>query len=328
MKEQKNSGDARKTTIHEAAKIAGVSIASVSRALNNKGGISEKTREKILLICKELGYTPSIPARELSGSYKNTIAISLGPNDFKASRYLGMLWPALSTSIRNSGRNLLPVSFDNVDLEHIGGAVLLGTTGNDPRIDICKQMGLPYVCIGISDGSFWVAPDDFNGSREATQYLIERKLKNIGFVTPTTYGDGYEFRYQGYISAMAANALPIRELRTGCQPLAEIAAYRFFINMEAKQLETYHGFICQCDETAVGVIAALEDRGYTVPGDFSVIGYDGLPGISANLTTVVQDFDKLAASVASALDVAIANDEPIGVVVPVMLRIGKTTSSM
>ncbi|MEF1307807.1 LacI family DNA-binding transcriptional regulator, partial [Vibrio owensii] len=143
-------------TIHEAAKIAGVSIASVSRALNNKPGISEKTRKKILDICKELGYVPSTSARELTGSHKNTIAISLGPHDFYASRYLGMLWPSLSASIRNSGRNLLPVSFGEVDLEQVGGAILLGITHNDPRIETCKEMDLPYVCIGMSEGSFWV----------------------------------------------------------------------------------------------------------------------------------------------------------------------------
>ncbi|AYO23947.1 LacI family transcriptional regulator [Vibrio owensii] len=325
MSAPKTDAELKKATIHEAAKIAGVSIASVSRALNNKPGISEKTRKKILDICKELGYVPSTSARELTGSHKNTIAISLGPHDFYASRYLGMLWPSLSASIRNSGRNLLPVSFGEVDLEQVGGAILLGITHNDPRIETCKEMNLPYVCIGMSEGSFWVAPDDFNGGREATQHLVDKGLTDICFVTPTTYGDGYQFRHQGYMSVMASNALPVRELRTGADPLGEIAAYRYFMNIDKKQLEGYQGFVCECDETALGVIAALKDRGYTLPDDFSVVGYDGLPGISRELTTIEQDTDKIAARVASMLEQAMLREQPVGSVVPVSLKLGKTS---
>lgn len=315
----------KKATIHEAAKIAGVSIASVSRALNNKPGLSEKTRKKILSICQELGFVPSTSARELTGSHKNTIAISLGPRDFYPSRYLGMLWPSLSTAIRNSGRNLLPASFDEVDLEQVGGAILLGITHNDPRIEVCKTMNLPFVCIGMSEGSFWVAPDDFNGGREATQHLVDKGLTNICFVTPTTYGDGYQFRHQGYMSVMASNGLPVRELRTGSDPLGEIAAYRYFMNIDKIQLEAYQGFVCECDETALGVIAALKDRGYTLPTDFSVVGYDGLPGISRELTTIQQDIDKIAARVASMLERAMLLEQPIGSIVPVSLKLGKTS---
>ncbi|MGL6314131.1 LacI family DNA-binding transcriptional regulator [Vibrio sp. WXL103] len=325
MNAPKADADLKKATIHEAAKIAGVSIASVSRALNNKPGISEKTRKKILDICKDLGYVPSSSARELSGSLKNTIAISLGPIDYYASRYLGMLWPSLSTSIRNSGRNLLPVSFGEVDLEKVGGAILLGITHDDPRIEECKKINLPYVCIGMSEGSFWVAPDDFNGGREATQHLVDKGLKSLCFVTPTTYGDGYQFRQQGYLSVMASKGLPIRELRTGSDPLGEIAAYRYFMQLERKQLETYEGFVCECDETALGVIAALKDRGYSLPEDFSVVGYDGLPGISKDLTTIVQDTDKIAQRVASMLEQAMRKEQPVGAVVPVTLRIGQTS---
>jgi LacI family transcriptional regulator len=325
MSAPKADAGLKKSTIHEAAKIAGLSTASVSRALNNKPGISEKTRKKILGICKDLGYVPSTSARELTGSHKNTIAISLGPHDFHPSRYLGMLWPSLSASIRNSGRNLLPVSFGDVDLEQVGGAILLGITSNDRRIETCKEMDLPYVCIGMSEGSFWVAPDDFNGGREATQHLVDKGLKNICFVTPTTYGDGYQFRHQGYMSVMASHALPVRELRTGAEPLGEIAAYRYFLNIDEKLLESYQGFVCECDETALGVIAALKDRGYLLPEDFSVVGYDGLPGISDNLTTIVQDTDMIAARVASMLGQAMLREHPVGSVVPVSLKLGKTS---
>ncbi|WP_234497590.1 LacI family DNA-binding transcriptional regulator [Vibrio maritimus] len=325
MQVQQDEEKLKKATIHEAARIAGVSIASVSRALNNKPGISEKTREKILEACKQLGYVPSSSARELTGSRKNTIAISLGPHDAYASRYIGMLWPSLSGALRKSGLNLLPSSFAELEISQVGGAVLLGITANDPRIEYCQQHNIPYVCIGMAEGSFWVAPDDFNGGRMAAQHLVDNGLTGIGFVTPTTYGDGYQFRHQGYLSVMASNALPVRELRTGADPLGEIAAYRHFMNMDKKQLESYQGFVCECDETALGVIAALKDRGYQLPQDFSVVGYDGLPGIAAGLTTIVQDTDAISDKVAQMLESAMLGEEPVGSVVSVTLRKGESS---
>lgn len=145
-----------KATIKEAAERAGVSIASVSRALNNKPGISEKTRKRILDICAELNYIPNTSARELTAGHSNTIAISMGPHDFVASRYLGMLWPALSSAIRKKGQNLLPVEQDT-DISQITGAILLGVEDNDARAKYLKETGVPFVSIGCSDGVFWVA---------------------------------------------------------------------------------------------------------------------------------------------------------------------------
>ena len=313
-----------KATIKEAAERAGVSIASVSRALNNKPGISEKTRKRILDICAELNYIPNTSARELTAGHSNTIAISMGPHDFVASRYLGMLWPALSSAIRKKGQNLLPVEQDT-DISQITGAILLGVEDNDARAKYLKETGVPFVSIGCSDGVFWVAPDDFNGARQATEHLLERGRKQIAFVTPTVYGGGYQFRYQGYMSAMASKGLPVREIRTTSEPLGEIAAYRYFLNMDEKQLESLDGFVCECDETAIGLIAALQDRGYKVPEDFSVVGYDGLPGVAKELTTIVQDPHDIAEKVSELLEAAIAGEMPRGAVIPVTLKVGKTS---
>ncbi|PSW20746.1 LacI family transcriptional regulator [Photobacterium sanctipauli] len=313
-----------KATIKEAAERAGVSIASVSRALNNKPGISEKTRKRILDICAELNYVPNTSARELTGGHSNTIAISMGPHDFVASRYLGMLWPALSAEIRKRGQNLLPVEQDT-DISKVSGAILIGVEDNDPRAEYLKEMEIPFVSIGCGDNIFWVAPDDFNGARLATEHLLERGCRQVAFVTPTVYGGGYQFRYQGYMSAMASKGLPVRELRTTSEPLGEIAAYRYFLNMEKPLLEAFDGFVCECDETAIGLIAALKDRGYQVPGDFSVVGYDGLPGVSKDLTTIIQDPHDIAEKVSELLEAAMAGELPRGAMIPVTLKQGKSS---
>ncbi|WP_117233017.1 LacI family DNA-binding transcriptional regulator [Vibrio maerlii] len=325
MANKENHADLKKATIHEAARIAGVSIASVSRALNNKPGISEKTREKILSICKELGYVPSSSARELSGNHTNTIAVSMGPKGKSASRYLGMIWPDLANTLRIKGKNLLSAELEDLDTNKLGGVVLLGVEEGDERIEFCKQHEVPYVCIGMVQGSFWVAPDDFLGARLGVEHLVKKGCSKVPFVTSTHFGGGYRFRYQGYMSAMAEKGLSISEIDTGSDPVVEIAAYRHFLSIPKETLEYYDGFICERDETAIGIVAALKDRGYNIPSSFKVVGYDGLPMISDDLTTIVQDARGIAQQVCDLLEAAIKREPQRGVLVPVDLRLGKTS---
>ncbi|MEL3919284.1 LacI family DNA-binding transcriptional regulator [Aeromonas enteropelogenes] len=322
----KHSGDVKpkKTTLHDVAKVAGVSIATISRALNNKPGISAENRQKVLAVCRELGLHP--PSKKAPTNIPlMSIALSLGPHEAKSSRYLGMLWPALATAIDHLKYRLVPISFEGENLPEVDVVVLLGITPCDPRISACRRHHQPHVCIGMSEGSFWVAPDDFHGSRAATSHLIGKGLTHIGFVTPTTCGGGYQFRYQGYLSVMANHELPIRELCTGTHPVVDIAAYRHFMQLPTAQLETYQGFVCACDETAIGVITALQDRGYEVPKQFAVVGYDGLPGLADELTTIEQDMTKLAERTAALIDLAIAGEPPVGALVSVTFKQGQTS---
>lgn len=316
----------KRATIKEAAMVAGVSIASVSRALNNKSGISDKTRERILKVCTELNYIPNASARELTGVESNVVAVSMGPQDYPASRYLGMLWPYLSAELLKKGKTLVPIieSMDMESFSNIGGAILFGVEHNDPRINYLKKRDIPFVCIGMVDNEFWVAPDDFNGSKMATEYLIEVGKKNIAFVTPTVVGGGYQFRYQGYCSAMVSKGFSIREIKTGADPLCEIAAYSYFFSLPVDILKHYDAFVCECDETAIGLIAALKNRGYDVPKDFSVIGYDGLPGISKDLTTMKQDPAAISARATELLSEAAKKGPPRATVIPVTLKHGLT----
>ncbi|MGL5949504.1 MAG: LacI family DNA-binding transcriptional regulator [Aeromonas sp.] len=319
---RRKNTELKKATLHEVAKQAGVSIATVSRAINNKAGISEENRKHVLAACAELDYPLPTDGRD---SRPTVIALSLGPHDNYSSRYLGMLWPALSQAIGQQQHQLLPLDFAAIHPRVVDAVILVGMSPDDPRIAACQAFNLPYVCIGMVQGSFWVAPDDFNGGRLACEHLIEQGLKNIAFVTPTVHGDGYQFRFQGYMSVMGNHALPVHELRTGSQPVAELAAYRYFFALDAKELENYQGFVCECDETAIGVITALRDRGYTVPEQFSVVGYDGLPSVADELTTIEQDVPKIVERIALQIELAIAGDPPAGAMVPIRLRKGATS---
>lgn len=319
------SEDTSRPTIQEVARLARVSIASVSRALNNKTGISQSTRKHILRICAELNY-PSNSGLEGVVAKQHTVALSLGSQDTFTSRYTTMIWPYLATSLYEQGKQLVPVTQQNHSLlPTFDSAILLGVEHDDHRVKALKENNIPFVCIGTVEDEFWTAPDDFNGVRSAMEYLSARGRSKTGFVTPTRRGRAYQARYQGYVSAMASLGLPIRELKTENIPQVELAVYRHFFQLSESELAHFDSFMCECDEAAIGLIAALRDRGFRIPEDYSVIGFDGFPDIYPELTTVVQDVQKIAFKTIELLDSAIAGEMPKATVLPVTLRIGQTT---
>ncbi len=313
--------DVSKINIHEVAKQANVSIASVSRALNNKPGVSEKTKNKILAICEELGFATGGYARELVNKHRDSVAISMGPF-YQASRYLGLIWPAISIAMREQGKSLLPIELDENNFDQIGGVVLLSAEHDDPRIKTLKEKNIPFVCLGIVEGEFWVASDDFNGGRLATQHLLDTGKRNIAFVTPNAPEVNYQSRLQGYTSILASEGVAIHTIRTGKDPIGELAAYQAIMDLEQSQLDAIDGLVCENDEIALGAKTALIRRGVEVPGQIAVVGYDGIPSISDGLTTVVQDYKKIAEHIANLLVKAANNEAPTGIVVPVSLKKG------
>lgn len=310
-----------KATIKEVAERAGVSIASVSRAQNGKPGLSDETRRKILEVCSQLNYVPNKSALELMKGGENLVGIYI-TKGMHSSRYMAMMWPHLAEALHHKGKTLFPIPAGSPQeqLDQIKAAITFGAGENDLIVKQLKIRKVPFVSIGIMHDAFWVAPDDFNGLRVLTEHLLKCGRKNLAFVTTEGAGVGYRMRYQGYMTAMATYNLPIREFRIGQHQLVEIAAYRFFSQLTPDEMKTIDGLLCQSDEIAAAVQAALDDLGFKIPEQIIVTGYDGLPEISDNLTTIVQDLDAIAQQAIELLEEACTNQPLRGQIVPVTLR--------
>lgn len=237
---------------------------------------------------------------------------------------MGLLWPALSFALQRTGRRLLPVNTGEMAGNELAGVVLLNVIENDPRVEHLVAKSIPFVSIGSVANQFWVAPDDFNGERMAVEYLIKRGFNRIGCVTHTGNGLVYKHRLQGYRSAMAERQLPTIEFHLEQKHSAELVAYRYFLTIESKSLQELDALVCESDEVAIGIKIALEDRGLNVPKDIAIVGFDGLPRFSKELTTIKQDVNAIAEKAAILLESAIAGEQPVGVVLPVKLKIGQT----
>ncbi|MCH4563982.1 LacI family transcriptional regulator [Halomonas sp. EGI 63088] len=305
-------------TIREIAKAAGVSIASVSRALNGKPGISEALREHILQISRDIHYQPSAAARALIGGKSAVVGISLGRQDIELRPYYILLYQHLTLALYRQG--MVPIFFacDQTPTlpERAGSAILLSDFPGDERPGFLASRRIPFVRIGPPGEGFSVAPDDRYGIYLATRHLIEGGRRRIAFIGNELGDDRH--RLLGYQQALTEAGLPESLISVPFSYDPALTAYRY-LGRFLQPGPPLDGLVCENDEFARGCLTALEDRGIRVPEQVAVTGFDDLPTLAAQLTTVRQDIGRLAVEAVGLLGEAIAGARPRHIDLPVTL---------
>ncbi|GGB94037.1 LacI family transcriptional regulator [Marinobacterium zhoushanense] len=328
---QSTTGLGKSATIHEIAEAAGVSIASVSRALNGKPGISEKLRQHILKISEEINYRPSTAARQLIGGKNAVVAISMREHGFELRPYFTLLYMSLVVELGKQGKT--PVFFSYSDSEKIhrqaGSAILLGEEVDEYRPEMLARQGIPYIRIDQWDTNFSISTDGVDGLYQATRYLIDKGCTRIAFIGeeigrkldfPTLPLPVPEHRILGYHKALdEAGMKPARIINIPFAYNSTLTAYRHLRSSLKSQPLDFDAIACESDEQAIGCITALEDEGIKVPDQVSVTGFDDLPLLAKDLTTVRQDIPQLAAEAVKLLNEAINGAAPHRVILPVTL---------
>lgn len=296
---------AKAATIEDVARIAGVSIATVSRAIRMPEKVAESTRKKVNAAIARTGYTANAMAQNLrmqrsqmvmvlarSISDPNFPGILTGLEKVANARGYGLLIGNTEGEISMQEKHLRFLSTGMAD-----GLILL--TGHLPFTGLHDNLpdslprSIPHLVAAahpVSNGrAAYVGVDDFSASKVATEYLLSLGHKRITFVTGMQGDEVSELRQQGYCTALA-EAFDESYFWTvsgnGTSEGGRAAVERMFIK---DRLPT--AFFCFNDDTAVGVMSALKSRGYNVPRDFSVIGFDDIPiakNITPALTTVRQ----------------------------------------
>ncbi|SEG40041.1 transcriptional regulator, LacI family [Billgrantia desiderata] len=320
---QMSRDSSRSATIREIARQAGVSIASVSRALNGKPGLSEELRERILAISREMAYRPSAAARQLISGKAAVVGISLGRQDVELHPYYILLYQHLTLALHEQG--MVPIFFAHDQTaslpERAGAAILLGEFPGDRRAERLAESGVPYVRIGEPGEGFSVAPDDRHGFVQMTRYLIESGRRRIAFVGGELEQPCYPPRLAGYCQALAEAGLTERFFSLPHDVTsASLTAYRFFApKLASWDAPPFDALVCATDEIALGCLAALDDHGLAVPEQVAVTGFDDLPLLAARLTTLRQDIAAIATMSVVLLGDALAGRSPRHVSMPVEL---------
>ncbi|WP_077036139.1 LacI family DNA-binding transcriptional regulator [Pelomonas sp. KK5] len=282
-------------TIRDVAKAAGVSVATVSRALNGTEKVLPETRERIEAAAKALRFVPSGAARSLSTRSTQTIGAMLPDLH---GEYFSELIRGIDLAARARGLHLL-LSSSHGDADEAAAAMRAmngrvdGLLLMSPHVDEDFLRGnlpadLPVVLMnttlaGRAHPTFRV--DNYGGARRMVEHLQASGRRRIALIAGPASNPEALARQQGYTDAVqAAGAAPL------VQPgdFTEAAGWRAGQELLAMTPRPDAVFACN-DMMAIGLIAALREGGISVPQDMAVAGFDDIPiarYLSPTLTTI------------------------------------------
>ncbi len=275
--------------IRRVADKAGVSIGTVSRVLNNKPGIGEETRQRVLAVAQELGYNSS-KRSHFSTAHLTHLGFLNQPfvhNDITSNPFYADVFHGVEQSCRELHINLSysSLSFTNTHLHsrpslvensHVNGLLLVG--GGIPQ-EIAEALAKPSLLpLVLVDNYFpdcgWdaVMIDNMRGVRLSAEYLINKGHRHIALIGGPNHPSIVERRLsyeetlrQHHLTPMIVTP-PYLCPEDGQWGVIEIL----------RQAPETTAIICSNDEQAVGALRKLRELGYTVPDDFSLVGFDNI----------------------------------------------------
>lgn len=292
-------------TAAEIAKIVGVSRSTVTKVINNYPYTAEATRQKVLAAVKEYGYAPNVSARSLVGKKLKEIGLFIyAAQNISSSAYFGGLITHVIDCAENLGYSVLasiikPGQEGKIShflhSESIQGAIITGGAMEEQEVlDLMKSRHKILVVDQISydsalhDYCGLVNRDNFNGAYLATEYLIQHGHRAIMHIAGAFTRISALERLAGYQKALQDHGLPAHK---------KLILHGDFDDGTAENLLTkylkHHQpptalFACN-DMTAIGAMRALKAKGYGIPQDVSIIGFDDIyvaKEIEPQLTTI------------------------------------------
>lgn len=303
----------------------GVSKATVSRAISGKGRLSDETRRRIVAAADVAGYVPDPTARELSRRARYAIGISYDRHN--VGPYFALFWRALAQASSERGIRCLHLTEPFDTYPQLPDAVLVHNTRRlQDRVDELAGRGVPTVVLARRGNTAYVVPDDTGGACAATRHLLALGHRDIVYLGSVSDHQTELDRRAGYRQAIVDAGLALRPEYELEGRFTILGGYRAIRRAWEDGLAFTAAF-CGNDEMAIGAIGALEDLGVDVPGKVSIIGFDGLDGMQAGLTTMAQDIDSIAAQAIDLAQALIGGAPQQGIVVPVSLLEGETTGA-
>ncbi|MGE5605214.1 MAG: LacI family DNA-binding transcriptional regulator [Bacteroidota bacterium] len=277
-------------TLDDIAKKVGVSKTTVYRALNSKSRISEKTRELILKTAKELKYVPNTLASGLRS--KRSMVIGLIFSDLIAAHFYAEIFHGIEdVATRNNYGVIFACSNGRIEKEtklltlfserQVDGIIVAPTWGIDINCYLrLKDQRIPFIFIDKSLDNITtdiVTTDDFTGGIEATEYLIGLGHQKIAILLGPEYPcSTIEKRIEGYRHALKSNGLKYEKIINLHKNIQNQKEYGYLaIQNYLDQAEhDATAFFAINDSLAIGAIKAFRERGFKIPEDVSIIGYN------------------------------------------------------
>ena len=317
-------------SVFDVAKHAGLSIATVSRALSGSSSVKEKTRDRVLASAAALGYTPNTFAQSLRHGRGRTVALVTG--DIRHGIYAALA-KHVQFQLESLGLDTLLYDLDHRDqrLQHLleratsmglRGVLLASADAFDmdkllPHFRAALDNGIVLASVTQrldAHGIVSIVHDNLSGAREAVLHLHERGHGPIAFLGRiSTSGTGRE-RYEGYLDGLGRIGQPVDKALV----LETFEGYRSDAGYQGVHEALDRGIrfgalLAASDDMALGAMAALRERGLRIPQDVAVIGFGGFEWgrhVDPPLTSLVLDTETMAASIRCLFDPAAEPTEP------------------
>lgn len=298
-----------KATIDDVAALAGVSMKTVSRVVNNEPNVRPATREKVEAAIRELSYRPNQSARSLAGNRSYLLGLIYGhPSAHyvldiqegvleicRPQRYELLVHPAI-----HRDPNLIEEVTDLILEKRVDGVMLTPPlSDNMAVISLLKKMNIPFVRVAPTENksaSPYVETNDEEASYDMTCQLIAQGHSRIGFICGHPDHRAMSLRYEGYKAALIENELPL-------MPALVAQGDNSFESGEtcAQQLlalaDRPTAIFAANDDMAAGVMMVAHQMNIKIPGHLSVAGFDDTPvahQIWPSLTTIRQPIRQMA----------------------------------
>lgn len=313
----KRAGEERETVV-SLALLAGVAASTVSRALKGDTRISEATRRRIEALAAERGYTPNAFARTLSSGRSGLIGLVLGPieNPFYAELMQEAVAQAAVRGLRllllHAGSGPMEDQTAQALLQYqVDGCLITSAQITSHAARICAAYEVPVVMVNRVPHlhASAIACDNYQGGQDLAAFLLAGNHKRFALVRGNPDSSTSIERERGFVEFLeAANVSVDLKVNGGSTYLGGFAAGQRFAGMSTDQRPD--AIFAVADIMAMGVMDAFRMAGIVVPGDISVVGFDGIAAASwpiYGITTVAQP---LVSMVGRGLDLLAARMGP------------------
>ena len=293
----------RKTVkMSDIAEKLNVSTVTVSKALSGQKGVSEEMREKIRALAEEMGYKAPGTSKERETRTNHNLGVLI------SDRYLGefdtFYWRVYQEVVDIASQFACFTMFEIlseemeinkqiprlVEEKRVDGLIIIGKPGSHYEKSLIGRVDMPLIFLDFyeTDSNVdCVISDGFYGTYVLTDYLIKKGHKDIAYVGTLFATESITDRYLGYVKALMEHGINVnpdylikdRDIESGLRD--QYSVYNFPNPMPT-------AFVCNCDFIASLIIKSLQEKGYRVPEDISVVGYDNYlyPGLcDVDITT-------------------------------------------
>ncbi|EAE0141778.1 LacI family transcriptional regulator [Listeria monocytogenes] len=299
----------KKTSIKDIAKLSGVSVATVSRVINDNGRFSEETREKVLAVIKETNYQMNFSAKSLRMNKSFSVGILVPDiSNYFFSSVVQQIEAILfdqgySTIICNTGRNLdKEMAYLNMlESKMVDGLIVISGADKFGFKYTNAENGIPYVCIDRQPkdkkDTIFISSNHYQGAFEATEALIHAGVKSPVIFMHSRQSSSAKERLKGFQDALKKNNIRYDPDVSKFTVDLQIHNYQKSIITFVNEVTTMDGIFAINDNIALELLNLLPTIGKKIPNDIKVIGFDDTPQCNytvPKLSSVKQNIPKIA----------------------------------